>query len=264
MHRPLLIPAAVAVLLSALPTFVAAQAFDAVRLPPGGGSGGQIGLAAAAGRAYPGGDEERLRLLPWVNYRWSNGWFAGLGNGIGYVFPTASPEFQYGVRLTADFGRKSRRSAVLAGLDDIDPSPELGGFFNWQLSRELSLSSSLRYGAGHDHDGVKLDLGAQYGWMLSPSWRAGVGVSAGFGNGSLVNDYFGVPADRATASRPAYSAGAGLMEVRAGLSLAWIIDAQWSAFGAVSVTSYEGDAADSPLVRERRPLGGVLGVARSF
>lgn len=264
MIRPLLVSAAAAAAFLALPTAACAQAFDAVRLGPGTASGGQVGLAAIAGRAYPGADEERLRVLPWVNYRWSNGWFAGVGNGIGYVFPSASPEFQYGVRLTGDFGRKSRRSPVLAGLDDIDASPELGGFFNWNLSRELSLTTSVRYGAGRDHDGLKLDVGAQYGWMLSPSWRAGVGVSAGFGNANIVQDYFGVPADRATADRPAYSPEGGLTELRASVSLGWAINAEWSAFGALSVTSWEGDAGDSPLVRERRPIGGVLGVSRSF
>ena len=243
----------------------AAQSFDAVRLfsPPKGNGSGSFGAVAVAGREYPGSDERRNLLLPVVNYRWKNGWFAGTGNGIGYLFDSAE-HVQYGLRLTADLGRRSKRSAVLQGMDNIDAAPEAGAFFNFFFSRELFVTSSLRYGAGDGHDGVLLDLGANYATLLAPQWRVNVGVATTLANRSYLQSYFGVAPDKATASRPAYSAGAGTRDVRASASLTYAINPQWDATVALSASALQGDARHSPLVRDRTPVTGIIAVTRDF
>ncbi|MBC7941735.1 MAG: MipA/OmpV family protein [Chitinophagaceae bacterium] len=82
-----------------------------------------------------------------LDYQWVNGWFAGVSNGIGYNFGGDS-KLQYGLRITADFGRKQRRSDALRGMGDIDPQAEVGAFFNYALPLGFFLTSSLRYGSG--------------------------------------------------------------------------------------------------------------------
>ncbi|MBX3623324.1 MAG: MipA/OmpV family protein [Rhizobacter sp.] len=256
---------AVGVLLSAGVAGARAQAFDAVRLEGDGSqSSGRVGLVGIAGYQYLGSDERRNMLLPTIDYRWSNGWFAGVGNGVGYRFES-SEQLQYGVRLTADFGRKEHRSSVLRGLGDIPVRPELGGFLNWQLSRSVSLSSSLRYGAGEDRNGLVVDLGAHYGLQLAPQWRLGTSLTASWVNRNTMQAYFGITPEQSARSGYAVSeVGAGLRDVRLGLGLIYFINRDWAATMALSATSLQGDAKDSVIVREATPVSGILAIGYRF
>lgn len=242
-----------------------AQAFDAVRMygPPGEGQG-SVGAALAYGYRYLGSDIRRTALFPALEYRWASGWFAGTTNGIGYRF--GSPEnMQFGLRVTADFGRSESRAPLLAGMGDIKARPEFGGFFNFYLSRDINLSSTLRYGAGNSRKGAQLDLGAHYAMQLAPQWRAAAGLSTTIVNGDYMQEYFGVTQAQAlTSQNPAYAAGAGVRDVRASLSLNYFIDSAWTITGALSATSLQGDAKNSPIVRERTPISGIAALSYRF
>jgi len=243
-----------------------AQSFDAVRLQgePSGEGEGRVGLALIAAPRYLGSDEHRYLLFPAIDYRWKNGWFAGMGNGVGYRFGT-SPQFQYGLRLAADFGRKENRSDALRGLGDIQARPEAGAFFNVHASRELSFSSSLRYGSGNDRKGLAVDLGAHYGLQLAPQWRLGSSLSATYANRNHMQGYFGItPEQSATSGYAPYELGAGVRDVRLGASLTYIINLDWAVTAAVSATSLLGDAKRSPIVRDSTPVTGVLALSYRF
>ena len=245
---------------------VQAQAFDAVRLfgVPAGNGEGSVGAVVISGHQYMGSDERRIRVLPGLDYRWSNGWFAGTGNGIGYVFAPAS-NTPVGLRLTVDLGRSESRSAVLSGLGDIDARPEIGAFFNYLPNRNVFLTSSLRYGAGNDRKGAQLDLGAGYGLSLAPQWRAAAGVAVTLVNRELMQSYFGISAAQSAASGyPLYEVGAGLRDMRASAALNWSFAPAWTATAALSVSALQGDAKNSPIVRERTSTNGVLALSYRF
>lgn len=244
-----------------------AQAFDAVRLDgpdPEGRGQGRAGLALIAGHQYLGSDERRWRLLPGIEYRWANGWFAGVGNGIGYRF-RSGPQWQYGLRLAADFGRKEHRSSVLRGLGDVETRPEAGAFLNWQASREVSVSTSLRYGSGNERDGLVADVGLHHGMQLAPQWRLGSGIALTWVNRAYMQSYFGITPEQSVRSGYAVSpVGAGLRDVRLGTSLTHIINRGWAVTLALSVSSLQGDAKDSVIVRERTPVTGILALGFRF
>ena len=243
-----------------------AQAFDAVRLygDPSGDGAGTAGVAAVLGYRYMGSDERRTSVLPALEYRWKNGWFIGTTNGVGYKF-SSDPSLQYGVRLTADFGRSESRSTVLVGMGDIKARPEIGGFFNFNFSREFNLTSSLRYGSGNERRGAQLDLGAAYSVQLAPQWRTTVGVSTTLVNGAYMQSHFGVtPAQALTSQNPAYEAGTGVRDLRVSASVTHFINTEWSLTGGLSASSLQGDAKDSPIVRERTPITGLAALAFRF
>ena len=122
-------------------------------------------------------------------------------------------------------------------MGDIEPRAEAGVFFNYFPTPEVFLTSSLRYGAGNDHNGMQIDLGAGYAKQLAPQWRAAVGVAATWVNGDYMQAFFGVTPQQAAASGyAAYSAGAGLRDVRVNASLTYFIDARWSVTGALTVS----------------------------
>lgn len=243
-----------------------AQAFDAVRLYGAAADrdGGTLGLAVVAGHAYIGSDERRTRAYPAIDYRWASGWFAGTTNGVGYNF-SRQAGVQYGVRLTADFGRDESRSAVLRGLGDVDARPEIGAFYNLQPTAHTFLTSSLRYGAGQGRDGLLLDLGAGLNAQVAPAWRLGAGVAATWANAAYTQSYFGVDAAQAARSgRGVYTAGAGVRDARVSVSATYAITPRASATAALSYGRLQGDAARSPIVRDRAGVNGVLAVAYAF
>lgn len=243
-----------------------AQAFDAVRLYGAAPDrdGGTVGLAVVAGHQYLGSDERRTRAYPAIDYRWASGWFAGTTNGVGYNF-SRQPGAQYGVRLTADWGRDESRSAVLRGLGDVDARPELGVFYNRQPTAHTFLTSSLRYGSGQGRDGVLIDLGAGVNAQLAPAWRLGAGVAATWANAAYTQSYFGIDAlQSARSGRSVYRPGAGVRDVRLSVSATYAFSPRASATAALSYSRLQGDAANSPIVRDRAGVNGVLAVAYAF
>jgi outer membrane scaffolding protein for murein synthesis (MipA/OmpV family) len=243
-----------------------AQSFDAVRLygAAPGKDGGTLGAALVSGYEYQGADERVTRVVPLLNYQWANGWFAGVSNGVGYNF-SGSPEMQYGFRLTADKGRKESRSSALRGMGSIDAAAEAGAFFNYSLPDGVFLSSSIRYGAGTNHKGLVVDLGAGYLTEIAPKWHLGTGVSVTLANARYMQSFFGVSQAQAAATGyAAYTAGAGARDVRANVALSYLVDAKLSVTTAFLATRLLGDAQDSPVSRKRTSGSGVLGMNYAF
>lgn len=230
-------------------------------LPPP--SGGLAGLIVGSGRQYLGSDEHRTMVLPMLEYRWSNGWFAG-ARGVGYRL-VADRRVEFGLALGWDGGRKEHRSPRLRGMGDIDARPEATAFAQWQFAQDWSLEGGMRYGAGEHRDGLQLNLGVAWGTELAPRWRLGVKLGADFANRSHQQDDFGVTAEQAARSGyAAYAPGAGLRSVGLGLSLSHPLDADWMLRLGVEQLRLQGDAKASPLVREANPVTGSLSLSRRF
>jgi MipA family protein len=243
-----------------------AQAFDAVRIfgPVDANGKGTIGAAVINSPEFLGSKQRRTMLLPALEYRWQNGFFAGTTNGIGYQFSSA-PNMQYGLRVTADFGRDADKSAALKGMGDIDAAAEFGGFFNYFVSPQVSLTSSLRYGAGNDHNGMVIDLGANYAMQFAPQWRGAVGVATTFANSNTMQDRFGVtPAQAITSGYAPYTPASGLRDARISASANYFFSRQVAITGAVSASALLGDAKNSPIVRSKSAVTGVLAVSYEF
>jgi len=242
------------------------QAFDAVRLfaVPAGDGQGLAGLAVIAGHEYLGSDERKTLVLPALSYQWKNGWFAGTGNGVGYKFHSP-PTLQYGLRVTVDLGRDADDAAALAGMGDIDAAPEAGAFFNYFITPAWFLTSSVRYGAGNDHDGLQADIGLGWSAQLSPQWRGALGVAATFVNGQYMQAYYGVTPEQAAASGYAvYAPKSGWRDVRGTASLTHFFDPEWSLTAAVTLRALQGAAKASPIVREDLPVSAIVAVGYTF
>ncbi len=243
-----------------------AQAFDAVRLygAAAGTDGGTVGLGYIAGTQYQGSNERRNMVLPLLDYQWTSGWFAGTSNGLGYDFAKRD-DLQYGLRLTADLGRKQSRSEVLRGMGDVDIKPQVGAFLNYFPSREFFLTSSLRYGSGNDGRGLVIDLGAGHATQLATQWRLTLGAAVSLANADYMQAYFGVtPAQAAGSSHAVYSAGAGLREAKVNGSLTYFVSQRLSFTTALSIGTLLGDAKNSPLTRQASTPTAVFAMAYAF
>ena len=243
-----------------------AQGFDAVRLngAASGKDSGSAGAAVFSTPAYLGADKRRTLLLPVLDYQWANGWFAGVSNGIGVNF-SDSPQMQYGLRLTVDAGRKESRANALRGMGDVAAAAEGGAFFNYAPLQGLVLTSSLRYGAGAQHKGLLVDLGAGYSSELAKNWRLGGGAGITFANAPYMQSFFGVSAAQAATSGYAvYTAGSGARDARAKLALTYSIDQRTSLTTVLSASRLLSEAKDSPLTRKRTSGSGVVAINYAF
>lgn len=264
-HKILNLAAAVLCLAAGAPD-ARAQAFDSVRLfgVTPGETGGTLGVAVIAGHEYQGSDERRTLVFPALDYQWANGWFAGTSNGVGYNFSDRQ-DMKYGLRLTADFGRRESRSDALKGMGNVDPRAEIGGFFNYYPTKEIFLTSSWRYGAGDDSDGVVVDLGTGYGTEIAPLWRIGVGVSLTLVNDRYMQSFFGVNSEQSVRTGYApFKPDGGVRDVRASLALTHLFNPRTAITLGIGVSSLQSDAADSPLTREKTSTNGLLVATYAF
>jgi len=261
------IPSSAAILAATLTFHVAAsaQAFDIVRLNPAGpGLQVSAGLIGLQSREFAGGSRNEARAVPVLDAQWSNGWFAGTTNGVG-INLSRTPGLAYGVRLTADLGRKASDSIELRGLGDVDAAVEVGGFANWRVTDSLSLVSSIRYGSGNDKNGLVAHLGASHRLALAPDWSLGTQLMVSVANKEAMRSYFGVSAAQSAASgRTAYSPSAGMRDSRFSMTLMHRWSPQVNLMLGASYTRLLGDAADSPVVRDKAYPSFVGGVTYSF
>lgn len=262
---PRMAPLVAGVVLGATAATAHAQTFDAFRrLGPPDQDVRSVGAVVLQGRDYLGSSERRTQFLPRIDYLWRNGWFAGTTNGIGYNF-SKTPGTDYGLRVTADFGRQESRSSALRGLGDIDIAAEAGGFFNYALTPSVTLTSSVRYGSGKDSKGALLDLGLSYSTLINPSWRLGATAGTTYANRSYMQDFFGITPQQAAASGYAnYRPNAGLRDARASLALTYLATPRVAVTGVVSAVRLLNDAADSPLTQKANTVNGLLTVSYAF
>lgn len=243
-----------------------AQAFDSVQLNHAAPvtDGGTVGLVAASAPEYLGSDERKAITLPMFSYQWANGWFAGMDNGVGYNF-SKNPALQYGLRLTADLGRRSGDIAALRGMGDVDAKPELGGFATYAAAEGLALTGSVRWGSGQNSNGTVVDLGVGYSVALAAQWRLGSKLGVTLADSQHMQSYFGVDAQQAARSGyAAYRPEAGLRDARLGLSLTYLINPRTFVTAAVSGSALNDGAKNSPIARSSNANAAVLALTYAF
>jgi outer membrane scaffolding protein for murein synthesis (MipA/OmpV family) len=263
---PALPASALALTLTLFGATAQAQDIDSIRQMPAaeGQGGGIVGLGVASGPRFPGADDTRTRVLPVLGYQWANGWFASTIQGVG-VNLSSTPGLQYGPRLTVDFGRKADSDSRLRGMGDVKAAAELGGFVNYRVADALSLNANLRAGSGEDHKGVRMDLGAAYGFQLPAGVRLRLGASTTLANQAYAQTHFGVTSGQSVSSGYAlYTPKAGFQDVRASIGLNVPLAPRVMLSTALTSTTLLGDAKSSPLVSKTSSVSGQIGVAYGF
>jgi len=243
-----------------------AQAFDAFRNYGAkiNEDGGTVGAGAFYGNKYRGSKDQEWRVLPLLDYRWANGFFAGTRNGLGYDFSRSEGE-QYGLRITADLGRDETGNPRLTGLGDIQIRPEIGGFFNYSLGQGLQFTSSLRYGSGNERKGLVADLGLSYVRPLSQQLYLGLGGGLSVVNSNYMQEYFGVTSAQASSSGLAASqAKAGVRDVRANVLLSYYLSQRMGVSFGISASQLQGDAKNSPITEKTSSVSALGGFSYTF
>lgn len=227
-----------------------------------------LGAGVFAGPKYTGSDEMRVLPLPIIGVDYKNRIFlgatsSGVGAGIG-VNVIKSKHLTLTAGLGGSESRPEDRADALAGMDDRRLGFSAVTGLNYQtgpLSAGFVFSAGLRDNAGLIGTGT---LGLTL--PVTPRTFLSLGGNITVANRDAMFFEFGITpveaqrrSDLITAGdsrlRPsdgsAYSPGAGVRDMGATTSLAYLLSPRWSLFGFGGVTRLSDEAARSSLVRRR-------------
>ena len=233
------------------------------REPAASTSSRSISMGVASMPVYAGASERRVLVGAIASYQWANGLSIGIA-GLNWRLSN-NPQWEYGLGLGQDAGRKEGDSAHLSGLGDVKNQVTLTAFANARIAQNLSLNSRLELGSGNTREGAVLKIGAAYTVPLGDSMGLSLSVAASFANAGYMGNYFGVTAAQSTSSGyAAYTASGGLRDVGVGAELNYKIAPKWVLTLGLSGTALVGAAKDSPVVRKPNYASGLLGLTYSF
>lgn len=235
-----------------------AQSAGIVSLPPVGPGDSRllVGGAVLARPAYAGSAQTQLRVLPYLDYATRGGFYAGVTNGVGYSI-VQTPAQQAGVRLLPQFGRDENDSPALRGMGDIGFGVEASGYWTVSLSREWTVGAQVRGG----RRGAEFDAGVRRDFVLAPTTRLSATTYFTAADGKSQRTFFGVSAAQAASSGyAAYEPAAGVRSMQLGLTANHFFGGRWIAIAGVGAGRLLGDAAASPLVRDKTQFGSFIAV----
>jgi len=230
--------------------------------------------------AFLGSKDYQLSAVPNINLKYKDKFFASLQDGIGYnvinnngwrIGPIAKYIFCRSDDGDNPFRIAGNRTNALRGLGDVDGTLELGGFVEYTW-KEWSVETELRQGV-NGHEGMVNDINATYTKDIhSIFYNDGPPLIISFGpHATLVNNnynktYFSITSHQSARSGlPRYTAGGGLLSYGFGTSVIVPLSESISTTWTAGYDRLAGDAADSPLVKQRGSEGqGTVGLFLSY
>ncbi len=225
------------------------------------------GLSAPA---YPSSSERSTRalVLPTLIYRGEV--FRSDRGGVGArLLRTDNTELDIG--FAASLPASSQDIPARQGMPDLGTLIEFGPRLKGTLARpspgsrlvyELPLRTVLEINNGVRNQGFAMEPELSYEVRdVGAGWRLSTSASLVLGDSQLNQYFYGVPADLATAQRPAYTAQAGLIATRLTLNASRDLGPDLRVYAYVRAESYAGSAnAASPLYQQSTGTSAGLGL----
>lgn len=226
---------------------------------------------------YRGSDQRHTYVLPLPYFVYRGDVLKVDRQGLrGLLFDSRRVELDLSMNGSVPVDSANNRAR--RGMDDLDPTLEIGPSLNVRLAGEddapmqLDLRLPLRAVIASDFRRVR-----HVGWVFQPQLNLDVrnpfgarGWNLGLATGPIFsdrryNDYFyGVSGADATADRPAYRAGGGYAGAQFIAALSKRVESTW--FGAfIKADTLRGAVfEDSPLVKQRTSVTAGAGFAWVF
>jgi outer membrane scaffolding protein for murein synthesis (MipA/OmpV family) len=185
-----------------------------------------------------------------------------------------TPNWSWAVTMGITDARPESRGDALAGMGDRGIGFHTGSWV------------SFRRGMFHTSGIVTLGLNDSQGWTgifstglgdrLGDQWFASVDANATFADTDQMQYHFGIDASQALrrhaliaagdprlgpAESGPYSVDAGLQSIGLSGSFGYILSNRWTVLGFLSLSRLSGEAAQSPLVRQRVSLETGFGLS---
>ncbi|TDP46871.1 MipA/OmpV family protein [Zavarzinia compransoris] len=215
-------------------------------------------LGVGYGPEFTGADSSVVAPAAYLHTSLGDGRFVELVGTMLTANFLADPQWQIGPALNFRQGRKSADDAVVERLHEVDDSWEVGLSIGWQLQDPNNARNRLRLGVdllqdvSGGHKGLVADFTALYRQEVVA--RVDLGVLAGVtvATGDYMNDALGVTAaDAAASGLAAYKPGGGFRDIRIAPLAVLHLSENWQLGATVGWARLIGNAADSPIVRDR-------------
>jgi len=226
-----------------------------------------IGAGLRVRPAYEGADARRVDLIPVLRiYR--GPWFArttqGMLEGGGRI--SLARGLVLGGQLAYEGGRVADESAFLKSfrVPDLDPSLSVGVHIEYDVkvgNAPLTALGRIRQHLDSDR-GAEADFRVTMGVLDKSGFNAAAFAQLTLSDGSEMRGYYGVsPSLAASSGLAVYQPGAGARHVAVGVQGSYDLGRRLFLVGSVEQRRMIGEAASSPLVRDKNNAYLSVGIA---
>src|SRR4051812_18678723 len=222
---------------------------------PTGGAG--IAAVVTAERSPYRGAGIQYDYLPLYVYEGEHLYLHSQSAGLKFGAGTDKPRFDVFIRRRFEGTPYHRTPESLSGMAKRELGVDAGASAETSGDWGIGFVEYLADAPDSSH-GRELRLGYKYpirqgAWWLRPY------VTLAWRNGALNDYYYGVRAEEAPATRPAYSAGAGVSP-EIGVYAAYSLTQRWSLIGGYSLKRWPASVGDSPIVDTRLQWQATVGI----
>lgn len=241
----------------------------------------QVGVGAFYGPAFLGSKDYQLQGGPNLEIRYKDRFFISMFDGIGVDLIktenfSAGPIVKYQSKRKengkSNFVIAGARTKALRGLGDVDASAEVGGYAEYKAG-PFQIGAEVRKGLG-GHKGLIAEIEANFRGYV-PGFAIderpimfSIGPRATIVDAKYNDAYFSIDEGQSLRSGlPTYDAGGGLLSFGAAGAVLVPLTSRMSLAALGGYDRLSGDAAKSPLVRERgsrNQVSGGLGLIYRF
>ncbi|MCM2402492.1 MipA/OmpV family protein [Rhizobium sp. S153] len=197
---------------------------------------------------YEGSDEFKISPVPFVVFTYGE-WLEIDPSGV-TVTPLRYGDFALSANVGYESGRDDSDHADLRGLGDIDFAATLGAKASYEWGPvEFYAAVDQTLGGSESLIGT---VGIGYSAPVTERLILEANAEAILANDKHMEAYFGVNAAQSAASGlPQYKAEAGLKRVEVSVAATYLLSENWLIRGQAGLGILSGDAADSPIVKEK-------------
>lgn len=213
--------------------------------------------------AYEGSDDYETKGFPFIDIRWRDKLFFNAQKGLGgYIWN--GDNCKLGMAMGYTFGRDEDDSSDLRGLGDIDGGATANAFLEWMIEETVLQAHYEQQITGQD-TGFQIHLGLGYSLQVMEKAILKPSVKATYAGNDYMEEYFSISQGQSVRSGlPVYDADSGLKLLGFQIMAIYQLDGNW---GIQTVAGYDrlfGDAADSPVVKDKNQYRMTVGVSYAF
>ncbi len=223
---------------------------------------GYLGAGAMVLPKYVGSSASDTKLVPLAIFDYEETAYIHLNRAGVRLWGSRDKKMALGIAAEPRIGFRPQDGPRLAGMAIRHDAIEGGPAFEWELD-PYALSLAWFSDWSDTSGGRSWRLSADRQLVDDGRWDISAYLDLDRADSRIVQYYFGVQPDEATAARPSYQPGAAVIS-GLGLSGAYLLNKNHALLFGGEFTYLGSAAADSPIVQLRSGVMGYLGLGLAF
>ncbi len=210
---------------------------------------------------YEGDGDKEMLVLPLLTYQGEK--FYARGIELGYRYIDTKP-FKFNFTLNPKLNSyKSSDSEYLAGMDNRERTLEAGVSASLKVIPLVTFSARAKFDTLSKHNGYDIGLGIGVFIPLSKSFFIAPSYRKIYLSSNNADYYYGVKQSEATATRSVYEVGSTDI-TRYGVNFIYNINKDISTSLMVNKTKFSDEIRNSPIVKDKDIVSGILALSYKF